>query len=254
MRTAPRTVLWLTQFEPERPKQWTAQRIALFSPSERTRLERIKKPLRREQFIVGHVLLRALLSALGAHNPEIAVTDEGRPYWTGTHEQNPSWYLSLAHSQTAVAALAAQAPKGVDIEHDRTLRDGSGLIRWLTNQAPVFSGAYAHESPSTLALKLWVASEAHIKASNAAPSFPPQSPRPDSTQIAKWILPEAKGPHTPHTPTGYWLAVSGGTPPCQTALFDLGSGTYNSVSLDWQTLTMKPKNAIDVRPEPFYEL
>jgi len=232
----PCVVLWLTQFEAGTHNAWLTQQPTRFSPSERARFARITRPLRQEQFIVGHCLLRQLLSALGVHQPEIGVTADGRPYLVAPGPQTQSWYVSLAHSHSAVAALAAQAPMGVDIEKNRPLRNSTGLMHWLANLPLDQAQTHAPVS-SALALKLWVASEANIKAHRASTDLPNHKPPFRNTaQIAQWVIPGITNPQTPNHSNSYWLAVSGTTPPCQTALFDMDLGTYNPISLDWQTL------------------
>ncbi|MGH6610209.1 MAG: hypothetical protein ACRECQ_08135, partial [Burkholderiaceae bacterium] len=75
-----RARLALARFESPLPAEWQAA-IATFTASEQSRLARIERSLRREQFIAGHQVLRWLLAEIGVEEVRIEVED-GRLWLT----------------------------------------------------------------------------------------------------------------------------------------------------------------------------
>lgn len=190
-------VLWLARFAPL-DAGWIGRQRAAFSPGEAPRLAQIRRALRREQFVAGHVLLRRLLRALGVAEPLIEIRD-GRPIAVGTR-----WRVSLAHSDRAVAALASRAPAGVDIERLRPLRDPDAMLALLGRPPPDGGDA------SAAALQAWVVAEARIKAGAAAAA-------------TAWVARHGD----------LCLAVAG-TPGAPTMfVHDLAAETYNRAAQEW---------------------
>jgi hypothetical protein len=211
MAAASGSVLWLAQFESPLPQPWVDDQFAALSDSERTRLARIRRPLRREQFVLGHALLRRVLVATGLSAPVIEVGDTGQPIVRSDDAPatDRDWHLSLAHSGGAIAALVAPEPVGVDIEIARQLRDAAGIVAYL-GAAPKAPGADLH----AVALQAWVIAEARAKVgSRAAPA--------DSARVytTEW--------------NGCWLAVAGSTKPPDCFVSDPLLGTYNPLPLSW---------------------
>ena len=210
-------VLWLTQFVSPLPAAWIEQQLQSFSASEAQRLARIRRPLRREQFVVGHALLRRLLKSLGLIDPKIEVAPNGRPHLAGVHLRGFR-QLSLAHSRTTVAALASCEPAGVDVEVHRTLRDPAGVLA-LLHADPNVIAAEAGTDPSEAALKCWVAAEAGAKARNAG--CDPGASR--VNRLALW--------------NSCWICVAGTANSPATVVSDPLRETYNSTPLKWMAAT-----------------
>jgi hypothetical protein len=214
MAAASSSVLWLAQFESPLPQPWVDAQIAALSDSERSRLARIRRPLRREQFVLGHALLRQVLVAVGLSAPVIEVRDTGQAHVRSddAHATDRDWHLSLAHSGGKLAALVASEPVGVDIEIARQLRDAAGIVAYL-GTAPAAPGADLH----TVALQAWVIAEARSKAGSPPPPLSPA----DSARVytTQW--------------NGCWLAVAGSTKPPDCFVSDPLLGTYNPLPLSW---------------------
>jgi len=70
--------LYLTRFDSPLPQAWQTAHMAQLAPTERVRLARIERPLRREQFVVGHCMLRRVLADMGKQAARIEVDAEGR--------------------------------------------------------------------------------------------------------------------------------------------------------------------------------
>lgn len=194
--------LWLTRWRSPLPAVWLRDAIAAFSASERVRLQRLRRPLRREQFIVGHVLLRQALTAAAAPDIQIEVDDAGRP-------RHAYLGLSLSHSGTVAVAAVGVGPLGVDVERERSLRDPAGVLALLGE--PVPAPATTTASLNALALRRWTVFEARHKAGPAAAGTPVWLGR-SGDQL---------------------LALAGPVEPPSTYVFDMLLGTYNSCHIDW---------------------
>ena len=72
-----RPIVALTCFKSPLDATWQAAQIEAMTASERTRLARIHRSLRRDQFVVGHRLLRHLLALVGDDDSVIEVDAEG---------------------------------------------------------------------------------------------------------------------------------------------------------------------------------
>ena len=88
---------------------------AVLSSEERARYERFPVEKRKREFLLGRVTLRTLLADRlrtdPAHVP-LRVTKDGALEVPGT-----SYHVSLAHSEDRAAAVLAEQPVGVDLEH-----------------------------------------------------------------------------------------------------------------------------------------
>lgn len=196
-------LLALTRFEPPLPDAWQSEQMALSSASERAYLARIERPLRRQQFLVGHRVLRSLLTTAELGNVAIEM-DTGRPQLA-----HQAAHVSIAHSKSAVAVLIASEPVGVDLESARALRDPVAA-------AALMSMPPDGTSDSAAVLRAWVAAEARLKAGRGA--------------LAAVFCSEWEGCH---------LAVAGLATPPLTGVFDLLTGTYNSAELQWEAVVQQ---------------
>ncbi len=194
--------LYLTRFESPLPGTWQAAQIARLTPTERARLARIDRPQRREQFVVGHCLLRWGLAAVGVEGATIEVDAEGRVVLRA----GAPLYASIAHSENLVAVIVASDPVGVDLESMRPTRDpraAAELLRLPADQAV----------DATVVLRAWVIAEARLKAG-------PQAR--DRMWLSTW--------------EGCQLAVAGNPKPPLTGVFDGMTGIYNPTELQWNAV------------------
>ena len=196
-------VVALTCFESPLDATWQAVQIAAMTASERARLARIHRPLRRDQFIVGHRLLRHLLAMVGDDDAVIEVDAEGQARVAHARSQ---CHVSLAHSGQAVAAIVALEPVGIDLEASRQLSDPRAAAAWL-------GLADDPAVQSEQVLTAWVAAEARFKAGpNALPRV----------WQARWQT--------------CLLAVASTISAPQTVVFDMMAGTYNRTDLHWDVV------------------
>ena len=192
-------LLWLAEFDSPLDAEWVENETRHFSDSERDRLARIGRTLRREQFVVGHVLLRRLLAEHGVAEAVVEVGSDGRPRLAGA----PPWHVSLAHCDRTVIALIATAAAGVDVERERPLRDPAALEAFLGDP---------HADPAH-ALERWVVAEARIKCGVG--------------DASAWIARRDNA----------YIAVAG--PPNAPALWthDLINVTYNRLAQKWTAVS-----------------
>ena len=194
--------LCLARFDSPLHDAWQTARIAQFTPTERSRLARIERPLRREQFVVGHWMLRRVLADAEHRDAAIAVDAEGRVCLSA----KVPLFASIAHSANAVAVMVAGVPVGVDLESVQSLRDAPAAGAMLGLEA-----AEAEDSASVL--RAWVAAEARLKAGPAA-----------LAQV--WRTPWER----------CQLAVAGAANQPLTGVLDATTGIYNPVELEWEAV------------------
>ena len=130
---------------------------AWLSTSEQMRLQRLKMPSRRDQFLSGHWLVRGLLSQHFGNKPD---------QWRLIERSNlppavldcASLQLSISHSGDWIAAAIANDAIGIDLEQRR---ERAGLLRF--QHLLLAQG----EAPDSLdldqLLQRWVAKEAWVK-------------------------------------------------------------------------------------------
>ena len=130
---------------------------AWLSSSETERLQRLKVPTRRDQFLSGHWLVRCLLSQHFGNKPD---------QWRLIERSNlpPAvldleWLqVSISHSGDWIAAAIANGAIGIDVEQRR---ERAGLLRF--QHLLLAQG----EAPDSLdcdqLLQRWVAKEAWVK-------------------------------------------------------------------------------------------
>lgn len=201
----PRTeLLALTRFESPLPAAWQAEQIARLTASEQAHLARIERPLRREQFVVGHSMLRSMLTTAELGDVAIEVDTNGRPQLA-----RGAAHASIAHSANAVAVIIAREPVGVDLEEIRALQDPVAA-------AALMSVPPKGETGSAGVLRAWVTFEARLKAGPGAQA---------NAWCSKW--------------DGCHLAVAGLATPPLTGVFDLLTGTYNSAELQWEAVVQQ---------------
>ena len=194
-------LLCLTRFASPLAADWQAQHVDRLSATECARLSRIRRQLRREQFIVGHCMLRAALATAGCGAASIEVAEDGAVVLRAALPL----HASIAHTGTAVAVVVAGSPVGVDLETE-WLRDPRAAAALLG-----ITGGNTHDPVSVT--RAWVAAEARIKARlhAAAPVW-----------VSGWDCCQ--------------LAVAGIATPPLAGVLDVISGNYNAVALHWEAV------------------
>jgi 4'-phosphopantetheinyl transferase len=156
---------------------------AALTPAEAARAQGFHSPGRRDQFLIGHALLRLVAGAALGIDPEcISLPAEGQPFLAAVVAANrssagaapadggpppggvlrgdgvrKSLWLSLAHSGPYVAAIASdEGPVGVDVERTDRERDWAGLATGM--------GWGAEASDKRGFLETWTLREAECKA------------------------------------------------------------------------------------------
>ena len=192
--------LCLTRFDSPLTHAWQTAQIAQLTPTELARLARIDRPLRREQFVIGHCMLRRVLA--GHQHATIEVDAEGRIRLSA----NVPLFASIAHSANAVAVVVAGVPVGVDLESMQPLRDPRAAAAMLGLVADGVDDAGS-------VLRAWVTAEARMKAGPEA-----------LAQV--WRTPWER----------CQLAVAGAANQPITGVLDGITGTYNAVELQWEAV------------------
>jgi hypothetical protein len=191
--------LGLACFETPLKAQWQSLVIASFTASEQARLARIERPLRREQFVIGHQMLRWVLAAAGLDNVPVEIAANGAP----RPACMPPVYASIAHSGTTVAVVVAGEPVGIDVETTRALRDPRAAAALL--------GLPLEGDDSDSVLRAWVLNEAQYKLGSVMPGH---------AWSASW--------------ESCQLAVIGVVNPPLSGVFEIATGNYNLAELRWQ--------------------
>lgn len=96
------------------------------TPQERARYDAMRSLRRREQFLVGHWLLRTLATEFSASPPEdwsFFLDERGRPALRSRNRDGSALHASVSHSGDWVACAVSEQPIGIDIECDSRPRD-----------------------------------------------------------------------------------------------------------------------------------
>ncbi len=192
--------LYLSHFDSPLSATWQATQIARLTSTERTRLARIERAQRREQFVLGHCLLRWGLAAAGLEGAAIEVDADGRVLLQAA----APLYASIAHTENLVAVVIAAVPIGVDLESMKSTRDPRAAAELLGLPAD-------QAGEANVVLRAWVIAEARLKAGPRA-----------SGQM--WLC----------TWEGCQLAVAGTPNPPLVGVFDGMTGIYNATGLQWE--------------------
>ena len=136
----------------------------LLTPRERSRRDRLVSADDRDAYVAAHVLVRRCAAellglavedvVLAQRCPTCGSDDHGRPYAGGTDV-----HLSLSHTRGTVAAMAAYARCGVDVE---TAHDGPPPHGTLTAREEAWVAE--RPDPGLAFTRLWVRKEALVKA------------------------------------------------------------------------------------------
>ncbi|HVG04590.1 MAG TPA: hypothetical protein VM937_06575 [Burkholderiaceae bacterium] len=194
--------LYIGRFDSQLPEAWEAAQIALLTLTERARLARINRPQRRQQFIVGHCLLRWALVAAGLDEATVEVDSEGRVLLGASVPV----HASIAHTGTAIAVVVAGVPIGVDVESMHAMRDSRAAARMLG-----LPDDQSHDARSVV--RAWSITEARLKAGAQASA---------AVWLTAW--------------QGCQLAVAGIPNPPLTGMVDAMTGIYNATELPWEAV------------------
>lgn len=135
------------------------------TPAEQARAERFRRPEDHDSYRAAHWLVRhCVAELLGADVSQMALaqrcptcggSDHGAPYVVG----HADVHVSLSHTATHVAAVAARVRCGIDVE---TLRPVQAPDQSLT----AAERTWAEDQPDRSAafLRLWTRKEALVKA------------------------------------------------------------------------------------------
>lgn len=140
--------------------------IGALTPGERRRAAAFHDPVDAADFVAAHLLARTAISRLtGAADIQLAQRcptcgspEHGKPYVTGL----PSVTVSWSHTRGQVAAVAAYAPVGVDVETRTRRHDVPRLLRRTATPAEA-AAIVAAADPALAYLRMWVAKEALVK-------------------------------------------------------------------------------------------
>ncbi len=137
---------------------------ALLSAMERDRHDRLRDPEDRAAYVASHLLARACVAELTGVTiesvtlaqlcPRCGSRAHGRPY----APTEPGVGVSLAHTRTHVAAIAAAVPCGIDVE----TTPGAEAPAWVLS-AREEAWVDGRRDPSSAFRRLWVRKEALVK-------------------------------------------------------------------------------------------
>lgn len=164
--------LWAARLERPLTNREMERMMASMPEERRERLSRLQKEEKRREPLCAYAMLRlALRERYGWRAwPEIAVTEQGKPWFP----EHPEIHFSLSHTEGAVLVGLADRPIGVDIERirsvsqrtvsqvagttseaeffpnwvrreARTKRSGSGIASMLRSEPPMEPGEHYQE-------------------------------------------------------------------------------------------------------------
>jgi 4'-phosphopantetheinyl transferase len=138
---------------------------AFLSEAEHLRLQEIRAPARRQQFVAARWLARKLLAQVhgGApHDWSLDAGVDGPPQVVGA--KGAAAHLALSHSHDVVACAVAAVPLGIDVEAPQRSRDVMALAQVACDET---ERALLHARPPSerepFFYELWTAKEAWIK-------------------------------------------------------------------------------------------
>lgn len=142
----------------------------LLDDNERRRLERIRVPAGRRQFVAARGLARLLLGRTMGVAPltlRLEYGPRGKPTLAGHHAPQPLRF-NLAHSGDTVVLALAPCEVGVDVESLRPLPGRERLVRRFCADAErQWVQSLAEGERDRAFLSLWTCKEAYLKALGA---------------------------------------------------------------------------------------
>ena len=179
MTLAPRDEdsVWIVYARVDERDDDEARLLALLSPDERERHQRLRFARDRAVYRCAHTLLRLLLSEAVGGAPEAHRFEAGSHGKPGLLPAVPGLDFNLSHTAGLVAcALAWGAPVGVDVEHCVRRADLAGVGRRVFSAAEQAAlAALADAAQSDRFFEYWTLKEAYMKARGLGFSLPPAS-------------------------------------------------------------------------------
>lgn len=172
--------------------------------TEQARLDRLRSERDRESYLGAHMAVRVCVAELlGAEPRDVEIaqecpdcrrTDHGRPFVVGA----PDLHVSLSHTRGWVAAVAAHAPCGIDVEEVREVR--AGVPRRVLSD--VEQGWVAEQPDRVSAFaRLWARKEAFVKAGLGSIDDAARIRVLDDPRVRDW------DPTAPERVAGAWLVT-----------------------------------------------
>ena len=164
----PRAVhLW--GIELDAPSQCFERCVAWLDETERTRATRFVREQDRQQYVLTHGGLRAILSRyLGVSPHEISLmhTETGKPFVTSDGGARSAITFNLSHARNrALIAVTTAQEVGVDLERVRAESDIAKLSeRYFTPSEHAVIIRATEEQRAMIFCRHWVAKEALLKA------------------------------------------------------------------------------------------
>ncbi|MCQ9369266.1 4'-phosphopantetheinyl transferase superfamily protein [Brevibacterium sp. 91QC2O2] len=147
------------------------------SEAERDRMERLRLPADRRDFLAAHVLVRLIAAQWLGAGPESPAAPEpgaveivqscavcGGPHGAPRIKGRPDLQASMSHSRGFVAAAVARVPVGIDVEALAGIEVPAGALHpaeqeVLQAASPAATASYTGPA----AAQLWVRKEALVK-------------------------------------------------------------------------------------------
>lgn len=123
--------------------------------------------IKREKYFAFRLLCHAFARSFGLGEAEIPFKKESCGGWSAG-----KYFLSISHSQNALAVAVSRAPVGVDIERVYAPRAEEMARRFLTERELALFEAAEQSKREEVWIKLWTAKEAAFKAKQK-PYFKP---------------------------------------------------------------------------------
>ena len=134
-----------------------------FGATETARLESIKHPDRRLEYLTSRRLMRDALAELFDPGAQGWQFEERRGQPPSIAELGPRYHINLSHSKGLICFAIADAPVGIDIEACERRRDYARLARLFMTEAERARLSNSAD-PSTFFYRCWCIKEAFYKA------------------------------------------------------------------------------------------
>lgn len=150
--------------------------LALLGAAERARHERYRVDAARDQYLVGRLMLRTMLSRYAAVPPEqwvFAANDHGRPRIEAPRLSRPL-HFNLSHTHGLVAlAMGASEAIGVDVENvGRSVSLDDLAANYYSAKEQALLASTAPEQRRRVFFDIWTLREAYAKARGLGLALP----------------------------------------------------------------------------------
>ncbi len=107
---------------------------ALLPPAAAERLARVASPERRRLRLWSRAAALLFLKALCAGHPTLAYREDPPFGPVLSDDCGTAFFVTLAHTRNAAAAVLSRTPAGIDIEARRTLKNPEAVLAWTFGQ------------------------------------------------------------------------------------------------------------------------